>query len=58
MKKTKLSVYFALMAVTVIAMLCGCSSGPVTEQQVIATVQRGDMAVTVRSDGDIEMPRP
>jgi RND family efflux transporter MFP subunit len=56
MKKAKLLGYLVLITVCITTMLAGCSSGPVTEQQIVAVVQRGDMAVTVRSDGNIEMP--
>ena len=40
--------------------VCSCwppaAVGPVTEQQIVTTVQRGDLEVKVRSDGNIEMP--
>lgn len=56
MKKTKLLMYLILVTVCITSMLAGCSSGPVTEQQILAVVQRGDMAVAVHVDGNIEMP--
>ncbi|MHB8085063.1 MAG: efflux RND transporter periplasmic adaptor subunit [Dehalococcoidia bacterium] len=34
----------------------GCSSGPITQQQTVTAVQRGDLEVTVTANGDIEMP--
>jgi RND family efflux transporter MFP subunit len=43
-----------VLAVSIIA--GGCSSSPLTQQQTAATVQRGDLEVTVSANGDIEMP--
>ena len=43
-----------VLAVSIIA--GGCSSGPITQQQTVAAVQRGDLEVTVTANGDIEMP--
>jgi RND family efflux transporter MFP subunit len=55
MKKESIAKVLLIMLVLVTA-LGGCSSGVVTEQQIVATVQRGDLEVKVRSDGNIEMP--
>jgi RND family efflux transporter MFP subunit len=55
--KNESLIKIAATTVLILSVLAGgCSSGPVTEQQVVASVQRGDMAVTARSDGNIEMP--
>jgi RND family efflux transporter MFP subunit len=55
--KSNPQVKIAAFSILVLAILAaGCSGGPVTEQQVVAPVQRGDMVVTVRTDGNIEMP--
>ncbi len=43
-----------VLALSIIA--GGCSSGPVTQQQTVAAVQRGDLEVTINANGDIEMP--
>lgn len=54
MRKKVFSIIGAVTLVIVIAL--GSCSGPVTEQQIVSTVKRGDLVVTVRSDGNIEMP--
>ena len=55
--KNKSLIKIAATMILMLSVLAGsCSSGPVTEQQIVAVVQRGDLAVTVRSDGNIEMP--
>jgi len=56
MKKARLLIFLVLMMVSMTAMLTGCSSGPVTEQQIVAVAHRGDLAIVVRADGNIEMP--
>lgn len=55
MKRAKF-VKIAMLILVVSAMFSGCSSGPVTEQQTVAVVQRGDLEVKVTADGNIEMP--
>jgi RND family efflux transporter MFP subunit len=56
MKTIKLLIGMLLAAVLLVPLLAGCSSGPVTEQQIIAVAQREDLAIVVRADGNIEMP--
>lgn len=54
MKKEKLTKVFT-MIIGLFFMVGACSS-PVTEQPAVAIVQRGELAVIVRADGNIEMP--
>jgi multidrug efflux pump subunit AcrA (membrane-fusion protein) len=56
MKKTRLLAGIALAAITIIALLPGCSSGPSAGQLSVAPVTRGDLEVKVSADGAIEMP--
>ncbi len=55
MSKTWLIKIIAI-ALAVSLLAGGCSSGPVTQQQMVAAAQRGDLEVTVSADGAIEMP--
>ena len=54
--KTRWLVKTAAVVLSLSFAAAGCSSGPVTQQQMIAAVQRGDLEVTVTADGAIEMP--
>jgi len=56
MKNESLIKIAATMVLILSVLAGGCSSGPVTEQQIVAPVQRGDMAVVVHSMGNIDMP--
>ena len=56
MKNESLVKIAATMVLILSVLAGGCSSGPATEQQIVAVVQHGDLTVTVRSDGNIEMP--
>lgn len=56
MTKKRYSIFlFTLLLISMA--VTGCASNkPVTEMQTIATVQKGDLEVTVEADGYIEMP--
>jgi RND family efflux transporter MFP subunit len=56
MTKKRYSIFLLALLLISVA-LTGCaSSKPITEMQTIATVQKGDLEVTVEADGYIEMP--
>ena len=56
MKKAKLLIYLALISIIIMPVLAGCGNGGSFQQLDVATVQRGDLKVTISADGTIEMP--
>jgi len=56
MKKMRLLIYIALIAVSITALLAGCSNGPAVERQTVAKVQSGDLEIKANVDGYIETP--
>ncbi|MCX6004482.1 MAG: HlyD family efflux transporter periplasmic adaptor subunit [Chloroflexi bacterium] len=54
--KVKLFSQTAIILIIIAGVLSGCSGGPVTEQQTVVSVQRGDLEIRVNADGNIEMP--